>query len=91
MLRRYWFTFELPQARARLVAYGLGCGVTAYDYDDAIRLMKELVFISNEMPPIRAVVEDVDISTLDSKHVRINMGVPVYRGVWSPKRPPPSS
>jgi hypothetical protein len=90
MLRRYWFEFEIPQAHARLVVYGLGCGVTAYNYDDAISLMKELVFSKLEMPPIRSVIEDVDVSTLDVKHVRVNMGVPVNRGVWFPLSPPSS-
>ena len=86
MLRRYWFDFELPHAQARIVSYGLGCGVTAYDYDDAMSLMKEQVFGTEEFPPIRKVSEDVDVSTLDAKHVRPNMGVPVFRGVWFPFR-----
>jgi hypothetical protein len=89
MLHRYWFNFELPDVKARLAIYGLGCGVTAYDYADAINLMKELVFKACEMPPIRTVVEDVDVSTLNPKHVRINMGVPIYRRVWFPMCPPP--
>jgi len=89
MLRRYWFEFELPPAQARVVPWGMGCGVTAYDYDDAVQLMKELVFSIHEMPTIRAMTEDVDVSTLDAEHVRINMGVPVRRGVWFPMSPPP--
>jgi hypothetical protein len=89
MLRRYWFQFDISQSRARLARYGLGCGVTAYNYDDAINLMKELVFRDGEFPPIRSCIEDVDISTLDEKHVRPNMGVPIYRGVWFPLRPSP--
>ncbi len=91
MLRRYWFEFELPKTQARLAVYGLGCGVTARDYDDAVNLMKELVFSTHVMPPIRTVIEDVDVSTLDAKHVRVNMGVPIYRGVWFPLSPAPSS
>jgi hypothetical protein len=84
MLRRYWFEFELPQAKARIVVYGLGCGVTAYDYDDAISLMNDHLFSAQEIPPIRRVIETVDVSTLDAKHVRVNIGVPIYRGVWFP-------
>jgi hypothetical protein len=91
MLHRYWVEFDLPETRARLVSYGLGCGVTAYNYDDAVNLMKELVFKSSEMPPIRTLIEDVDVSKLDPKHVRVNMGVPIYRGVWFPPRPLPST
>ena len=84
MLRRYWFEFDLPQAQARLVSYGLGCGVTAYGYEDAVAQMKDRVFKNTEMPPIRNVVEDVDVSTLDAKDVKPNMGMPVFRGVWFP-------
>lgn len=84
MLRRFWFQFDLPQAQAQLVSYGLGCGVTAYDYEDAVALIKERVFKDTEMPDIRNVVEDVDVSTLDAKDVKPNMGMPVFRGVWFP-------
>lgn len=84
MLRRYWFEFDLSQSQARMVPYGLGCGVTAFDYEDAIALMKDRVFRSSDLPPIRNVIEDVDISTLDDKHVRPNMDIPVFRGVWFP-------
>ena len=33
-------------------------------------------------PPIRRVVEDVDIKQLDQGHVIPNMDPPVWRGVW---------
>jgi hypothetical protein len=41
LLRRYWFEFE-PIPRPNPL--NLGCGVTAYGYEDAITLMTELVF-----------------------------------------------
>ena len=87
MLHRYWFEFDLPQSQARLVSYGLGCGVTAYDYEDAITLMKDRVFKDSELPPIRNMIGDVDVSTLDGKDVKPNMGMPVFRGVWFPVSP----
>jgi hypothetical protein len=81
-LRRYWFEFDLPEEwHGRL---NLSCGVTAYDVDDAQRLLCERVFEGGELPPIRRLIEDVDISTLDPNHVRPNMGVCVRRGVWFP-------
>jgi len=35
------------------------------------------------MPPVRKVVENVDVSTLDD-HVRPNMHPPNWRGMWFP-------
>jgi hypothetical protein len=61
-----------------------GYGVTAFDYLDAVQLLRERVFSGKDLPAIGSVIEDVDISTLDDRHVRPNMGVPVWRGVWYP-------
>jgi hypothetical protein len=81
-LRRFWFRFRsLP----KFSAVGLGCGVTARDYDDAIDILGSTVFRGQAMPPIATVIEDVDISTLDQGHVVLNMEVPVFRGVWFPQ------
>lgn len=81
-LRRFWFRFrDLPN----FSAVGLGCGVTARDYDDAIDILVSTVFRGQAMPPIASVIEDIDISTLDQGHVVPNMEVPVFRGVWFPQ------
>jgi hypothetical protein len=64
------------------------CGVTAFTFEDALWLMRELVFKDEPMPPIREAIEDVDIPTLDT-HVRSNMSVPIWRGVWHPPIGPP--
>jgi hypothetical protein len=40
------------------------------------------------MFPIRSVIEDVDVSTLDQR-VRPNMLVPIWRGIWFPPIGPP--
>ncbi len=81
MLKRFWFNFSpLP-----LSPVNLGCGVTAYDYNDALKLLKEKLFGGIQMPDIAAVIEDVDISTLDKNHVTPNMELPVARGIWFPK------
>jgi hypothetical protein len=80
-LRRYWFRFgELPP----FTILRLGCGITAFNKDDAIVLLRERVFAGREMPTIAEVTEDVDISTLDRGHVLPNMGVVGIRGVWFP-------
>ena len=81
MVKRFWFTFS----PLRLSPLNLGCGITAYDYNDALALLKERVFKDmDQLPQIVNCIEDVDISTLDRKHVRSNMGSPLERGVWFP-------
>ena len=80
-LHRFWFEFaidcEIPPGFAR------GCGVTAHDVNDARQLLRERVF-GGRRPPIIAVVEDVDVSTLDAGHVIPNMLPPTIRGIWFP-------
>lgn len=88
MLRRYWFNFEIAQTSP----LSFGCGVTAYDKDDAIRTLRERVFArtwltglsSTDVAPITQCIEDVDVRTLDQNHVVPNMGVVPCRGVWFP-------
>jgi hypothetical protein len=78
-LHRFWFSFEgLPP----FSILGAGCGVTAYGYDDAVQILKDRVFAQSL--PAWKVIEDVDVSTLDENHVRLNMGVVTQRGVWFP-------
>jgi hypothetical protein len=81
MLRRYWFQFQKCDQPSIL---NLGCGVTAFDEADAIRLIQEKVFPHYGVREIKKVVVDVDIRTLDEGHVRPNMASPVVRGVWFP-------
>jgi len=80
-LLRYWFEFEQLPAPSPI---NLGCGVTAYNYDDAIDLLKKTVFMDSTLPTIKRVLEDVDISKLDQGHVIPNMGLVLSRGVWFP-------
>jgi hypothetical protein len=63
---------------------GLGCGVTARGYEDALRVMSERIF-NGPIPAIDTCVEDVDISTLDPKHVLPNIGNIFPRGIWWPQ------
>ena len=80
-LRRYWIRFA---AASGCGTPRPGCGVTAYNYEDAIIVLRETVFSGKPVPEIEEVIEDVDISTLDQKHVIPNMGAPIWRGVWYP-------
>jgi len=84
MIRRYWFEFSKLKKTSLPLGVSNGCGLSAYNYDDAIELLKEKVFENEELPLIENVSEDVDVSTLDSGHVLPNMGNVTVRGVWFP-------
>jgi hypothetical protein len=84
-LRRYWIEFEVDAPEHLPLGTLLGCGVTGYDQEDALQLLRQHIFDGAPLPPIRRLIEDVDISILDANHVRPNMGVPVWRGVWFPR------
>jgi hypothetical protein len=79
VLRRYWFEFAHEDAP---VGVTNGCGVTAFDAEDALRLVGHL--LGTDPPTPTAVMEDVDVSTLDALHVLPNMLPPHERGVWYP-------
>jgi hypothetical protein len=85
-LHRYWFTFELKPKEFYLPGVGLGCGVTAYGYDDALHLLQNQVFGNRPIPIILNYIEDVDVSTLDPGHVLPNLIPCNWRGVWFPPR-----
>lgn len=83
-MKRYWFEFDFENTST--IPYGtlMGCGVTAWDYNDAIYLLSEKVFKAQIIPKIKHYKENVDISTLDINHVIPNMISPINRGVWFP-------
>lgn len=81
MLNRYWFKFAEGGNPAFL---DLGCGITAYDEVDAREILRDEVFSLYGSRDVVEVIADVDIQTLEANHVRPNMGVPVWRGVWFP-------
>lgn len=82
--RRFWFEFEIESAFNHPSGIGRGCGITAIDYEDAVRILDEKVFTSKVRPPFKSIIEDVDISILDQVHVIPNMKSPTYRGIWFP-------
>jgi hypothetical protein len=88
LLHRYWVTFDPSDERARRAA--LGYGVTAFTIKDALSLVSSEAFPGEPLPPVDRVVEDVDISTLDPRHVLANAGDPVRRGIWYPNLGPPA-
>ena len=81
-LKRYWFTLERLDDPHPL---NLGWGVTAYNYTDATALLHERVFTGRDLPAIVGCIEDVDVSTLDQKHVVPNIGSVSIRGIWFPQ------
>lgn len=83
-LRRYWLRFAEPSHHLP-PGFGYGCGVTAYDYEDALTLLRERVFHRTTPPDPVEVIEDVDISKLDPGHVLPNMEEPTTRGIWFPR------
>ena len=84
MLRRFWIDLDLEGKSDMPSSVDMGFGITAHSLDDALQLLRELVFRGQELPRLNRVKEDVDISMLEPKHVRANMGNPVVRGVWFP-------
>ena len=82
-LHRYWIKFEVGFVDP-CVELLQGCGVTAYDQDDTLKLIREHILKDTPMPPISEIIEDIDVSTLDENHVLPNMGVPIRRGIWFP-------
>jgi hypothetical protein len=81
-LHRYWIKFEKVEDLS--LGIGLGCGVTAFDCQDAIDLIHRKVFGARDLPAILHMIENVDVSTLDSGHVLPNIGDVTRRGIWFP-------
>ena|ERR1051326_1068538 len=86
LLHRYWFEFDF--SGDGLQRYGYlpypGCGVTAYDLEDAYHLLRAYVLRDEQLPKFKRVVEDFDVSTLETNHLLPNLGCTVWRGVWYP-------
>ena len=81
---RYWFEFEIESAFNYPAGIGVGCGVTAHNYDEAVNFLDEKVFNVIKRPLFKKVIENVDIRTLDQGHVIPNMQPPIYYGIWFP-------
>jgi hypothetical protein len=82
ILIRFWFKFE--HSSALPLSFKLGCGVTAYSYDDALILLREKVFQRNEEIVIVECIENIDLTHLDPNHILPNILPPNFRGIWYP-------
>lgn len=83
-LHRYWIIFATSSYSPLPGGMRLGCGVSAYNREDALTVLKEKTFKGSDLPVIKSIEEDIDITTLDQEHIRPNMGVVTIRGVWFP-------
>jgi hypothetical protein len=83
-MTRFWFEFEYSRIEDLPHGTSLGCGVSAFNYPDALSILKKKVFKGRSIPPFRKEIENIDIRTLDQGHVTPNMGDPTLRGVWWP-------
>jgi len=83
-LVRYWFEFDIKIAFNYPPGVGIGCGVTAFNIEDAYGQMDEKIFMSIKRPTIIKTIEHVNISKLDQNHVIPNMGISTHRGIWYP-------
>jgi hypothetical protein len=79
-LIRFWFTLTDLDDILSFKNYG----VTAYNYDDAIQLLKRDAFANGDLPKIKSVIENVNVSTLDKNHIIPNMLPCNLRGIWYP-------
>lgn len=84
-LHRYWIRFDLKLSDPHPIGVLPGIGVTAYNEEDALQMIREIVFSRHPLPQVKELIRDIDVSTLDDGHVRPNMANPVVRGVWFPK------
>ena len=82
-LTRYWIRFTPPSSGGHMRFREVG--VTAWTIDDALQLLQNNLFRGKDVPEIASLVEGVDVSTLDEKHVLKNMNPPNMRGIWYPR------
>lgn len=81
-LRRFWFNFNKSDKLPPGLAWG--CGITSFDKEDAIKILKEHVFQNFDYVEPFEIIEDIDVSELDQNHIVPNIGPPSIRGVWFP-------
>ena len=85
-LTRYWIEFTPREwfDEDEHAALPRVCGVTAASLDDALALVREVVFRDQPLPPVRRVIEHVDTGMLEMFHVGPRVLAPGERGVWYP-------
>ena len=81
-LTRYWIEFDHTSSiDARMTPW---VGVTAWTLDDALYLVRSLLFAGRTLPPMLRTIENVDVSQLDAKHVLHHVHPSNERGIWYP-------
>ncbi len=83
-MKIYWIEFDFKEYKSIPPGLIIGCGITTFDYSDALSILKTNIFKREEIPPIKHQIENVDISELDINHVIPNMGQSNIRGIWFP-------
>ncbi|KAB1231470.1 hypothetical protein [Chryseobacterium viscerum] len=81
-LTRFWFTFEDSSELPPTLK--LGCGVTGYNHEDALILLKQKIFKGNDNIIIKNYIENIDLTRLDPNHILPNILPPNFRGIWYP-------
>ena len=84
MLTRYWIEFKSDEPSDLPYGLSYGCGVTAFDFTDAIKIIQDKIFKGNAPPEVKIKTDHIDIQTLDAGHVLPNMTSPDKRGIWFP-------
>jgi hypothetical protein len=81
-VKKFWIRFErIPKP----TFLNWGCGVTAYDQEDAVELLEQgFQSMRMEMPKIAQILEGVEVEDLEQNHVVPNIGDMNVRGVWFP-------
>lgn len=83
-MKKYWFTFKNYSITELPPGLAYGCGITAYNYEDAISIIRSKVFLGIQLPNKFDFIENVSLEDLDKNHVLPNIGIPTNRGVWFP-------
>ena len=73
----------LLNTRGHTEVFTVGCGVSGYDEDDCVDLVRAQLFAGRPLPEMRDRVPDIDVSTLPAP-VQLQLGNPASRGVWFP-------
>ena len=77
-LTSYWLTFpENP-------SFPIGFGVTAHSLDDALALLDANGYDFHRRATRVAILEGAVPSAIDYRHVAVNPGPHVVRGIWYP-------
>lgn len=80
----FWLTFLKKKEHKLPIGTRLGCGVTAFDENDAKSLIFDKVLGANTNVEFDEILSDISVDDLDKNHVIPNMGNPALRGIWFP-------